>query len=274
MTRINFKKYHGLGNSFVIVEDFLERSEYNELAKAMCSQETGIGADGMMVIRNNPLEMIFFNHDGSEAPMCGNGIRAFTQAIVDNGMVTEHNADIITGAGIMKVNWEQNEQFVVEVNMGPANLAASSVPVVSNSENFIEQKVLVDDREFTVTSLFLGTAHSVVFVDDLHDLDVKHYGKLLHESDIFPEKVNVNFAQIKSRDSIDVITFERGVGITYACGTGASSVAYVANHLGLGEEVININLELGSLKIDVSGDDVFMTGPSEYIGSGEFVWRR
>lgn len=294
---MKFEKYHGLGNDFIIynMKDVYGKN-LSELAKKSCHRNMGIGADGMIVYEKNAdgiIVMNFYNADGSIAPMCGNGIRCFTHYLKNNNLFEGDIVEIQTGAGLLKVTIElesyqndanfekrkEKEEFLVRVNMGKPRFQLSSIPMdeklvdkIEGEDSFIEKNIIIDGEEIKISSLFMGTTHTVVFVEDLSKVDVAKLGRKIEKSEIFPIGTNVNFSQILSKEKILVKTWERGAGETLACGTGACGVAVIANLLGETETEKKIEIEVpgGTLYIEVR-EDVFMTGPSEKIAEGEYL---
>ena len=270
---MKFEKYHGLGNDFIIFEEkeVLGR-DYVELAKKVCHRKFGIGADGMIVVAespNAPFFMKFYNADGSIAPMCGNGIRCFTHFIVNNGLTADKTFKVDTLAGVLEVTWEQNEEFMVRVYMGEPNYSPKAIPVNSEKTEFIKEPFHTNYGDYEVTSLFMGTTHSVILSDNLEKENIEGVGKEIENNAIFPVKTNVNFMEVKSESEVDVNTWERGAGFTYACGTGCCASVVIGKRFGLLSEKVKVNVPGGHMYIELEGDSVYMIGPSEKICEGE-----
>jgi diaminopimelate epimerase len=258
---ISFSKYHGCGNSFVIV-DYEQVKQYvlSDLAIHVCSNDTGIGADGCIVVKQKPLEMLFYNQDGTTAPMCGNGIRCFSKYVIDKKLVDTTVFDVITGSGILSVNCEHD---LFEVNMGK--------PLFDKKLLHIESDVNIEEFElhgFKLCSVFMGTVHTVIFVDSFSDMDAEVVGMAICNDDTFKEKTNVNFVEISDQKNMNVITYERGVGITKACGTGCCASFVYANKKGLVDDEVIVHLELGDLHIRYQDDYIMMKGPATFIAEG------
>jgi len=270
---MKFEKYHGLGNDFIIfnIED-LQGQDLGELAKKVCHRNFGVGADGMIVYEKNSrgIVMNFYNADGTTAPMCGNGIRCFTHYMKNNELFEGDTVDIQTGAGELKVTIGNQEEFMVRVNMGRPVFDGKSIPINQDADKYIEEVISVDDEKVRVSSLFMGTTHTVVFVEDLNKVDIAKLGQKIEKHQLFPVGTNVNFCEVISEEEIHVTTWERGAGMTLACGTGACAAAVVGNLLGKTRDKVKIVVPGGDLYIDVA-EDVFMTGPSVKIAEGNYL---
>lgn len=284
---IRFSKYHGCGNNFVMVRECeiaedgryaakgnVRESEYARFAQEVCDINTGIGADGLIIVREEPeLEMVFYNMDGSRAPMCGNGIRCFAYYCMNEGIRSEKSYAVKTLAGDMIVEVASEEPFMAKINMGKPIFDPAAIAVKTDREDFLKQELeLSDGSRWTVNSLFMGTVHTVVFVDDYEAFDIVKVGKEICEHPTYTEKTNVNFVKVIDEKTVEMKTYERGVGMTLACGTGACATAVVANMQGLCKSPTEVILQLGSLNIELKDDgNVFMEGPSVKIAEGKFL---
>lgn len=282
---LNFSKYHGCGNNFVMVKESEllehlsiaeganpEKEDYPTFAQNVCDINTGVGADGLIIVRERPeLEMVFYNMDGSRAPMCGNGIRCFAYFCQEEGIKTEASYVVKTLAGDMVVEVTSKKPFMARINMGRPIFAPEAIAVKSERSDFMEQELEISDGSiWTVNSLFMGTVHTVVFVDDHGGFDIEEVGRELCEHPTYTEKTNVNFVKIVDENTVEMKTYERGVGMTLACGTGACATAVVANMQDLCKSPVEVILQLGSLNIELKDDgSVFMEGPSVKIAEGK-----
>ncbi|WP_246579303.1 diaminopimelate epimerase [Alkaliphilus flagellatus] len=275
---IVFKKMHGTGNDFIVIkyEDFPFEERFKELAQKTCHRHFGIGADGLLIVNKSNIadfKMQYYNSDGSLAAMCGNGIRCFAKFVYDEGLINKSLFTVETLSGVKKVslNIDDDKTKSVKVNMGEVIFEPSKIPVTSEKASFINETIMVNDRNFTVTTVLMGVPHTVIFTDTLNLEEIKAYGPLIEKHDIYPANTNVSFAKIRDEGNIEVRTWERGAGYTLACGTGVSSVVGVAYRLGLVDNKVNINTEGGNIKIEVMEDDsVFMDGPAQDICSGVY----
>ncbi|HIU26735.1 MAG TPA: diaminopimelate epimerase [Candidatus Copromorpha excrementigallinarum] len=274
---IDFSKYHGCGNSFVIARErdlpVKTVEEFGPLAREMCSMNTGIGADGFIVVREEPeLEMVFFNMDGSRAPMCGNGIRCFAHFCREKGIREEDAYSVKTLAGEMKVEVTGRDPFKVRINMGRPVFTGEAIEADIPDDRLTDVRITLEDgREIKAVSMFMGTVHTVVPDDELDEADVEKTGREICSYPLFKEKTNVNFVKVIDDTTLRVRTYERGVGVTPACGTGACASVVAASLLGKCGKAAVVELPLGKLSIEISGDgDVYMEGPSERISEGKF----
>ena len=282
---LKFEKYQGAGNDFVIVseKELIEKGipEYGEFASQVCNRHFGIGADGLIILKyvaSMPF-MFFFNADGSQAPMCGNGIRCFSHYLVNNHLVdgNEFVVKTVPGDLTIRVNYdEEKDDFSARVNMGKPIFNIKEL-INTEKEQFLREKINIDGKEIEISYIFMGTDHSVIFVNDFSDYDIDEIGKEIENyTDLFPKKVNVNFVKVYDRKRIEVITWERGAGRTLACGTGATASAVLAKTFGFVDDKVNVKVPGGQLVIEYEGgeNDAFMTGPSEKIAEGLYTFQR
>jgi len=282
---LKFEKYQGAGNDFVIVseKELIEKGipEYGEFASQICNRHFGIGADGLIILKyvaSMPF-MFFFNADGSQAPMCGNGIRCFSHYLVNNHLVdgNEFVVKTVPGDLTIRVNYdEEKDDFSARVNMGKPIFNIKEL-INTEKEQFLREKINIDGKEIEISYIFMGTDHSVIFVNDFSDYDIDEIGKKIENyTDLFPKKVNVNFVKVYDRKRMEVITWERGAGRTLACGTGATASAVLAKTFGFVDDKVNVKVPGGQLVIEYEGgeNDAFMTGPSEKIAEGLYKFQR
>ena len=282
---LKFEKYHGAGNDFIIMneKDLIEKGipDYNELAKQVCDRHFGIGADGLLILKyvaNMPF-MFYYNSDGSQAPMCGNGIRCFSNYLRNNNVEQENSFIVKTLSGDLFIETSMDEEeniFSVKVNMGKPIFEVKKL-INTDKERFLKEKINIDEKEIEISYIFMGTDHSVIFVDDFSEYDIDDLGKKIENyTELFPKKVNVNFVKVTDRNNMEVITWERGAGRTLACGTGATASAVLGRIFNLTDEKVNVKVPGGQLTIEYSqeGDDAFMTGSSEKIAEGNYIYKR
>ena len=282
---LKFEKYQGAGNDFIIVteKDLIEKGipEYGEFASQVCDRHFGVGADGLIILKyvaSMPF-MFFFNGDGSQAPMCGNGIRCFSHYLVNNHLIEgdEFVVKTVPGDLTIRVNYdEEKDDFTARVNMGKPVFNVKEL-INIEKEQFLREKINIDGTEIEISYIFMGTDHSVIFVNDFSDYDIDEIGKKIENyTDLFPKKVNVNFVKVYDRKRMEVITWERGAGRTLACGTGATASAVLAKTFGFVDDKVNVKVPGGQLVIEYEGgeNDAFMTGPSEKIAEGLYKFQR
>lgn len=274
---MKFTKMHGLGNDFVIIEEILaEKTDYVELALRMCDRQTGIGADGLVIVMPSEVadvKMKIINSDGSEAEMCGNAIRCFAKYAYEKKLVKYETIRVETLAGIIEptVLLEGGKVSAVRVNMGEPRLNRSFVPMLGTDSRVINEKIDTDLGVYYITSLLMGVPHTCIFVDNVSDAPVTTLGPIIEKHPLFPRKTNVNFVEIVNEKEIKVRTWERGAGATLACGTGSCASAIAANLNGKTGKAVTVHLKLGSLFIEWAEDGkVFMTGPAAKVFEGMF----
>lgn len=274
-TFMRFTKAHGLGNDFIILDDrAVALRELPELARTLCDRRTGIGGDGIILVQPSEAaatRMRIINSDGSEAQMCGNGIRCFAKYVYDKGIVKKNVFRAETLAGIMELTLETENGRVktVTAGMGKPILERENIPV-EGAGTCLQQKLTALGREFTFSAVLLGVPHTVVFTEELSEADLLKYGPAIETHPLFPRKTNVNFTTVLSDRAIRVRTWERGCGATLACGTGSSSAAVCCALAGFTGRDVTVHLPLGELFIRWAKDDtVFMTGPAAFVFEGD-----
>ena len=273
---IKFTKMHGLGNDYVYI-DAINQNIENEssLAQFVSNRHFGIGSDGLILICKSDVadfKMRMFNSDGSEAEMCGNGIRCVGKFVYDKGLTNKTTVKIETLAGIktLILNTKDGKVETARVDMGEPILEAEKIPVIS-SENPVRNLILNAEGEtFKFTCVSMGNPHAITIVDNTENFDVEKYGKVLEVDKAFPKKANIEFAKIVDKHNIKMRVWERGAGETLACGTGACATAVACHINGLTERKVNIELLGGNLEIEWHKDDnhVYMTGPATTVFEG------
>lgn len=274
-----FTKWQGCGNDFVLVDCFSEEiADYPKLAVKVCDRHYGIGADGLILILSSQkadFKMRIFNADGSEAEMCGNGIRCFARYVYEAKRTTKKIFTIETGAGILTPEIILNDDGsvkLVRVNMGQPILAAEDIPVAGFARRaVVAEPITVLGQEYKMTCVSMGNPHCVVFVEDLAKVDLEKIGPLFEKHEYFPKKTNTEFVEIKDSKHIRMRVWERGAAITLACGTGscATLVAAVLNEKT--DKKVEIELDGGILVVEWADDqNVYMAGPAEKVFEGFF----
>lgn len=271
---MQFTKVHGLGNDFIILDGRTNLLDYRALAPKLCHRQTGIGADGLLIIENTDradTRMRIVNEDGSEAEMCGNGIRCFAKFVYEQGIVNKTEFSVETLAGIMrpKLVMQGGAVIAVTVDMGEPFLECAEIPVVGEGK-CIDRELTVQGRILRYTTVLVGVPHTVIYVDDPTDKKWMGLGWDIEHASVFPKRTNVNFAHVVDDHTLVMRTFERGCGPTLACGTGACSAAVASFLNGHTGRSVDVNIELGTLHIDWAEDNhVYMTGPAEIVYTGE-----
>jgi len=274
---MKFTKMHGTGNDYVYVNCFEERIDNpSQVARRISNRHFGVGSDGLVLIHPSAVancRMRMFNADGSEAEMCGNGIRCLAKYVYERGMARKEEMTVETGAGVLTLRLFVHDGIVekVQVNMGAPHLSPGEIPVSLPGEGIVGASLGVLDREFGITCVSMGNPHCVVFVDDVKNFPVEKYGPPMETHDIFPRGANVEFVQIVNRGEVVQRTWERGASETLACGTGASAACVAGVLNDLTRRAILVHLSGGDLEIEWKKDDhVYMTGPAVEVFEGEW----
>ena len=272
---VHFTKMQGAGNDYIYVDtQQYDIPDPEKAAIAWSAYHTGIGSDGLVLIgkpqdgRRADYSMRIFNADGSEAMMCGNASRCIGKYLYEKGLTRKDTIRLETLSGIktLKLHLQDNKKVVESVTVDMLE------PKLENPEQFIGPSVLeADGRKFEGTYVCMGNPHFVTFVDDIDTIDIAHYGKILERDKVFPQRCNIEFAQVTDTDAIRARVWERGSGITMACGTGACATAVAAALTKRTGRKSSIVMDGGTLEIEYSeaDDHVYMTGPAAFSFEGE-----
>ena len=267
---MEFTKMHGLGNDFLVVKDDGLGRDWNKTAAKLCTRRLSVGGDGILVVLPSDvadIRMRIVNADGSEAEMCGNGIRCFAKYVYERGIVTKPDMTVETLAGIIrpKLIIEDGKVTDVCVDMGQPLFDRADIPMRGDGSAF-DVDIEAAGRTVRISSLLMGVPHTMVLADDIESLDAAVLGPAIERHEIFPRKSNVNFVQVLDSGNIRVLTWERGAGLTLACGTGSCASAVTTYKKGLTGPKVVVHLEVGRLIIECLGDGrVLMTGPAEEV---------
>lgn len=271
-----FTKMHGLGNDYVCINCFRERVEDPPgFARTLCERHYGIGADGLILIcpsKVSDFKMEIYNSDGSVAGMCGNGIRCLGKYVYDYGLTGKETLSIETKSGIrnMHLQIRDGKACGAMVDMGVPRLNAHSIPILSEKDLVINDPIEVQEKNYRMTGISMGNPHAVIFSEEINGISLEETGRELEFHPRFPERANIEFCHVTARDRMEIRVWERGVGETLACGTGACAavVASVLNDL-TDEEVI-VKLLGGELSVrwDRKVNHVFLEGPAVKVFDG------
>ena len=275
---VKFTKMHGLGNDYVYMDAINQKIENrSELAKFVSDRHFGIGSDGLILIcpsEKADFRMQMFNQDGSEAEMCGNGIRCVGKFVYDKGLTNKTTITVETLAGIKTlVMTEKNGKIeAVRVDMGEPILEPKLIPVISEENPVKNLQLKAEDKEFKFTCVSMGNPHAVAFIEEeVNDFDICKYGEKLEVNKAFPNKANIEFINVIDDKTLKMRVWERGAGETLACGTGACASAVAAMLNGYTSREVTVHLLGGDLKIEWSKADnhVYMTGTATTVFEGE-----
>jgi diaminopimelate epimerase len=272
---VEFVKMHGLGNDFVIMEDFSGKLQnYEVLARRLCDRNFGVGADGLVLLQPSQkaaCRMRIFNADGSEAEMCGNAVRCIGKYLYERGVVVETVFPLETFNNLLtlRLQVEGAKVLGVEVDMGEPILESDLVPVSGEKRQVVSEEMQAAGKTFLFTAVSMGNPHCVIFCDDTAAVPLTEWGPPIEAHPIFPRKTNVEFVEIKSPELAVVRVWERGVGPTLACGTGACAVLVAGVLNGKLKRKAEIQLPGGVLMVEWREDNhVYMTGPAVEVFSG------
>jgi len=266
---IQFTKLHGNGNDFILIDEYkkeiVPENEKPAFAEKYCNRRFGIGADGILFLKSSDkadLRMRIFNSDGTEAEMCGNGVRCLVKYALDEGYVKE-KATVETQAGVLSINARIEDRTWITVNMGKPQFAREKIPAKGNGDF-----LLVKMHGYNVSAVNTGVPHAVIFVDSFEPELMPVAPKIRYDA-VFPNGTNVNFVLVNSRDEITIRTYERGVEAeTLSCGTGSVACAAVARRLGKTGTTVKVNTKGGELRITLTDEDAFMEGSAERVFEG------
>lgn len=272
---IKFTKMHGLGNDYIYVNTM----EYpidnpSELSVAWSKYHTGIGSDGLVLIGPSAkadFSMRIFNADGSEAMMCGNASRCIGKYVYDNHLTDKKEVTLETLSGIKTISLHTEDGEVTSATVDMGEPALANKDQVATSTGSLDGLTLVTDLgDYDATFVCMGNPHAVIFTDDIANVDLEHVGPLLEHHPIFPQKANIEFAQIMQNGNIRMRVWERGSGITQACGTGACATAVATIMHKYAKRLVHIHMDGGTLDIEWREKDnhVYMTGPAAKVFEG------
>lgn len=276
---MRFTKMHGLGNDYVYVDcvNGPTPADPAAVARAVSDRHFGIGSDGLILIGKSEVadaRMRMFNADGSESEMCGNGLRCVAKFVYDHGIAAKPTLNIETGRGVLTVDVtaRNGKAEKVRVNMGRPILQASDIPTTLPGDPPVNVELTGEFDRYAVTAVSMGNPHAVIYVADVDAVALESIGPKLEHAPQFPRRVNVHFVQVISPSEVKMRTWERGSGITLACGTGACAVAVAGVLTGRTGRTLLAHLPGGDLELEWAGDDqpVFMTGPATEVFTGEW----
>lgn len=265
---------HGLGNDYIVIDNRHEKigdQKAAELAKKLCTRRFSVGADGLLLVCNSKAadtKMRIFNSDGSEAEMCGNGIRCFSKYCYEAGVVkkTEFQVETLSGVKHIWLTLKGDEVATIKVDMGAPNWESKSLPMAGEG-TCINSSLVVDEETYNVTALSMGNPHCVIFVENVDETPVEYVGPMVENHEAFPNRTNVGFVEIVSKNELKVRVWERGCGETLACGTGTCAAVAAANRLAKVGNKVTVHVKGGDLQVEV-GKSLFLIGPAEKVYQG------
>jgi diaminopimelate epimerase len=278
MRSMRFTKMHGLGNDYVYVDGAAETiDDPAELARRISDRHTGVGADGLIVIhpsRVADVRMEMYNADGSRGRMCGNGIRCVAKYAVERGLAKGPDVRVETDSGVKmcECRIEHGRVQSVRVDMGRPSLAPADLPTTIRADRVVDYPLELRGVTYETTCVSMGNPHAVVFTEQLHRVDLVGVGPLFEHAPEFPQRINVHFVRVDSRTHVTIRTWERGSGVTRACGTGACAVCVAGVVTGRTGRCVTAELPGGELVLEWAADDdhVYMTGPAVEVFTGDW----
>ncbi len=273
---IPFTKMHGIGNDYIYIDTHTQQvKDPSKLAVEMSDRNFGIGADGLILIMPSSeadFRMRMFNADGSEAEMCGNGIRCFAKYVYDHGLTDSKKISVETLAGIkhLDLTVKNKKVHTVTVNMGEPIILRERIPMTGEPGTVIDEPLQVDGVKFNITAISMGNPHVVIYVEDVEQFPLEKYGPMIELHELFPNRTNVEFVQIIHEGELIQRTWERGSGETLACGTGASAVTVAGVMNRKTNRSVLIHLRGGDLNTEWNEEDnnVYLTGPAVEVFQG------
>ena len=272
---MKFWKMHGSGNDYIVIDNKRIRINSGEaatLARKLCERRFSVGADGLLLVENSAVadvKMRIFNVDGSEAEMCGNGIRCFAKYCFENNIVNKTEVTVETLAGTKKI-WltvKRDRVISVKVDMGVPMLEKSKIPMIG-ADKCINQALQVNGEQYKATCLSIGNPHCVIFVNEIDAFPVQTIGSKIENHHLFPKRTNVEFVHVLNKNEIRVRVWERGCGETLACGTGACATVVAGNLLGKIGNKVRVHLLGGDLEVEYT-ERLFLSGPVEKVYEGK-----
>lgn len=278
--RINFTKMHGVGNDYIYIDCFKEdftKEDANKYSPFLSERHFGIGADGMILILPSDkadAQMRMFNVDGTEGEMCGNALRCVAKYLYESKLVHKNLLYIETGRGVLeaKLNIDRQDKMTeCVVDMDSPILEGLLIPTTIDKNPLINHPIEIDGKMYEFTAVSMGNPHAVLYVNDLDNFGVENIGRQIEHHKYFPNRVNVEFVEVVSKNEVRQRTWERGSGETWGCGTGASAVCVAGVLTGRTDNTITNNLRGGTLKIHYDNNKVFMTGSANYAFRGSVI---
>ncbi len=271
MPEMVLRKYHGLGNDYLVYDPVRNKMVLKERQiEMLCRRNIGVGADGILYgpfIEGEEIKVRIFNPDGSEAEKSGNGIRIFSRYLKDAGYVKEESYVLTTKAGKTNVSFLDEAGNRMRVDMGCAKFTAREIPAVGFGEEIVNEAIFFCDNFYNATCVSIGNPNCVLMLEEVDRKKAMQLGPYVENSKYFPNRINMQLCQVLDRENIRIEIYERGAGYTYASGTGACAAAAASHRLGLIGDQVTVHMHGGELFVEFGEDDrIFMTGPVVYIG--------
>lgn len=276
MNTIILKKYHGLGNDYLVLDpDKNEIHLQERKIEMICRRNFGVGADGLLygpIISkdkdNIKIEVKIYNSDGSEAEISGNGVRIFAKYLLDEGYVNTKKFILSTQSGEVEIEFLDEEGTTMKVAMGKADFSTKQVPVISDLDEILNQPMKFKEDSYNTTCLSVGNPHCIIMTDEITSQKANELGPYVEGASCFPNRINMQLLKVEDRENIRIEIYERGAGYTLASGTSACAAAAAAYRMGLTDSKVFVHMPGGTLMVEVTKDmELFMTGTVETVGT-------
>jgi diaminopimelate epimerase len=272
---IHFKKYHGLGNDYLVVDPNVSDIDLTpDAIRLICDRHFGVGSDGILygpIQSGNNLSVRIFNPDGGEAEKSGNGLRIFAKYLFEKGYVKKKVFNIETSGGIVKAQIKDDTANLIKIDMGKISFLSTEIPVKGTEREVVDEELEVSDVKYKVTCLSIGNPHCVIPMRDISEQKARQLGPLVENHEMFPNRINMQLLNVIDRANIEIRIWERGAGYTLASGSSSCAAAVAAQKLGMVDDKINVKMPGGELLVEIGPDkEVHLTGPVEAVFEGCF----
>jgi diaminopimelate epimerase len=272
---VHFRKYHGLGNDYLIIDPNVYDVKLTpDTIRLICDRNFGVGADGILygpIKSRDNLSLRIFNPDGSEAEKSGNGLRIFAKYLFENKYVDKKDFSIETLGGVVEAYIEDDSANLIRINMGKMTFLSTNIPVRGKEREVVNEKMLIDGVKYKVTCLSIGNPHCVIPMDDMTEQKAKELGPKVENHNMFPNRINMQLLKVIDRTNIEIRVWERGAGYTLASGSSSCAAAGAAYKLGMVDSKINVKMPGGTLFVEIcENDQIYLTGEAEGVFEGRF----
>jgi diaminopimelate epimerase len=272
---LHFKKYHGLGNDYLVIDPNVKDIKLTpQSIRLICDRNFGVGSDGILygpIEAGDTPELRIFNPDGSEAEKSGNGLRIFAKYLFESKYVDKKNFNIKTLGGIVEVEIKDDTANLIKINMGKVTFLSTEIPVTGKGREIVNEPLEINGVEHKVTCLSIGNPHCVIPMAEVSEQKARQLGPLVENHKMFPNRINMQLLKVIGRENIEIRIWERGAGYTLASGSSSCAAAAAAHKLGLVDRAINVKMPGGNLLIEIKdNEEIFMTGPVEGVCQGRF----
>ncbi len=273
--KTHFKKYHGLGNDYLIIDPNIFNIDLKpETIRLICDRHFGIGSDGILygpIKSGNNLGVRIFNPDGSEAEKSGNGLRIFAKYLYEHEYVRQKSFTIQTLGGIVQAHVEDEAANIIKIDMGQITFKSTEIPVNGREREVVDEELEINGSTYKVTCLSIGNPHCVIPMNEISEEKTRALGPFVENHDMFPNRINMQLLKVIDRGNIEIRIWERGAGYTLASGSSSCAAAAAAKKLGLVDDKVNVKMPGGNLLIEITDDnEIFLTGPVEKVFEGSF----